>query len=280
MSKLSTENIDFVESFFSEKFKGNYSVLISKYGIKFVNGTDKISLSDNMNNRVFACYQNIINHLKYNPVWDQVRVKEIKFNGYDNKLFLSDQNLKNCYNIDIKGAYPTALRNLKLIDNIIYSKLLSLPKLDRLKAIGMTAKRNTQFDLVENKIVSFKPNESEYKNCYLAAAKEIENTMEYIKTIALDYFIFTWVDGIFLRPETPKNTITEICRSLAELNYQYHLNILDLEIRRYRNVLNITTVKDGSIKEFKFRDIYFKKLNERTTNKFFTRLKKQQNENS
>ena len=271
--------MDFTEDYFSKKYSGNYSVFVSKYGIKFAAGNDKITLSDKMNPAVFLAYQKIVKNLDNLIIWDQIKDKLIRFNGYDNKLFLTNCDLSGCINIDIKGAYPSALKNLGLIDQEIYQFLLNLPKLDRLKAIGMTAKKNVEFNFADFEIVDFKPNESEYQNCYFAAAYEIECIMEQVKAISFDYFIFTWVDGIFLRPETPVEIIREVCRFLSELNYNYHVLQVDLKINRRGNVLDISVTKENDVKEYKFKDIYFKEMNNKINSKLLARYEQQQQRN-
>ena len=275
MSKLTLENTRTTEKYFAELFNGNYSIQISKYAMKFINGKDKISLADDMNPRIFIAYKLLIKFLESSLHWQKIKNEKLEFTGYDNKIFLDSCEYKNCINIDIKGAYPNALKNINLVDKPTYAALMSLPKLDRLKAIGMTAKKNMQFDFVDNKIVDYKVNESEYKNCYFAAAKEIEGIMEYIKIEALESFIFTWVDGIYLSESIAQETLNKVCLSLREQDYNYHINRCNIRVKRVKNVLHITTDEFGIIKEFKFKDVYHEKLNNQLTNKYLTLIKNQ-----
>jgi hypothetical protein len=275
MSKLILENTRTTEKYFSELYNGNYSIQISKYAMKFINDKDKISLADDMNPRIFIAYKLLIKFLESSLHWQKIKNEKLEFTGYDNKIFLDTCEYKNCINIDIKGAYPNALRNINLVDKNTYQVLMSLPKLDRLKAIGMTAKKNMQFDFEDNKIVDYKVNESEYKNCYFSAAKEIEDIMEYIKIEALESFIFTWVDGIYLSESTSIETLNKICLSLREQDYNYHINRVNIAVKRINNILHITTEEQGVKKEFKFKDVYHKKLNNTLTNKYLTLIKNQ-----
>jgi len=275
MSKLCLENTSTMEQYFAAKYNGNYSLQISKYSMKFLNDKDKITLCDDMNIKIFIAYKMLIKHLNSSKHWQDIKDKEMSFTGYDNKIFLDSSVYFNCYNIDIKGAYPNALKNLNLVDFKTYSYLITLPKLDRLKAIGMTAKKNIQFDFEDNVIVDYGVNESEYKNCYFAAAKEIEDIMTYIKIEALDSFIFTWVDGIYLSESTSKEVLQNVCLSLKEQGYNYHVNRCDIVIKRVKEVLHITTIDEGIKKEFKFRDVFYKKLNKQLTNKYLTLIKNQ-----
>jgi hypothetical protein len=133
MSKITSENIDFTEAWFAEKYQGNYEMHISKYSVRFVNGKDKVVLCEDMNPEVFRMYNKLKAHVVSNEQWNNWKYESFKFNGYDNMLFLDTSQYKGCVNIDIKGAYPSALLILGLIDNNIYQQLLKLPKLDRLK---------------------------------------------------------------------------------------------------------------------------------------------------
>lgn len=275
MSKLTLINSTMMEEYWSKKYDGNYSILISKYAMKFISGKDSVNLGDDMDRKIFIGYKMLVKHLESNDIWNKIKDNKMEFTGYDNKIFLDSCSFKNCINIDIKGAYPNALNNLGLVDKPTYSYIMSMPKLDRLKAIGMTAKRSMQFDFEAGKIVDYKINESSYRNCYFSAAKEIEEMMEYIKEIALDTFIFTWVDGIYLSENTDPKIINQICLALKEQNYNYHINRINIDVKRIKEVLHITTQDFGVIKQFAFKDVYYKKLNNKIINKYLTKLKHQ-----
>jgi hypothetical protein len=261
MSKITAENIDFMEEWFAEKYQGNYQMHISKYSVRFVNGKDKVVLCEEMNPEVFRMYNKLKKHILENPKWQDIKESRIRFNGYDNKLFLDTSNFKDCINIDIKGAYPSALLSLGLINDNIYQQLLRLPKLDRLKAIGMSARKSCVFNFKDGVIDDYYVLESDVKNIYFAAAYKVEVMMNELKAIADKHFIFTWVDGIFLKPTIPEVRLDKMIEVLNRNGFSSTKMVIDLDIVRDGNKLNIKTIKDGSFKEFKFRDIYFKKIN-------------------
>lgn len=261
MSKITSENIDFTEAWFAEKYQGNYEMHISKYSVRFVNGKDKVVLCEDMNPEVFRMYNKLKTHVVSNEQWNNWKFESFKFNGYDNMLFLDTSQYKGCVNIDIKGAYPSALKILGVIDDNIYQQLLKLPKLDRLKAIGMSARKSCVFNFKDGVIDDYYVNESEFKNIYFMAAYKVELMMNELKAIGGKHFIFTWVDGIFLRPSIEPERVDRMIELLEKRGFESKKIIIDLDVQRDGNKLNIKTIKDGESKEFKFRDIYFKKIN-------------------
>ena len=79
--------------------------------------------------------------------------------------------------------------------------------------------------------------------------------MEWAKDIAGKYFLFYWVDGIFLKPTTPKSILKQIENILAEQGYYYKYEAVeDLAIERKENTLEIHMRKKGENKHYKFID--------------------------
>jgi hypothetical protein len=63
--------------------------------------------------------------------------------------------------------------------------------------------------------------------------------------------------------------------ALKEQNYNYHINRINIDVKRIKEVLHITTEDFGVIKQFAFKDVYYKKLNNKIINKYLTKLKQQ-----
>ena len=62
-------------------------------------------------------------------------------------------------------------------------------------------------------------------------------------------------------PSIEPERVDRMIELLQKRGFESKKIIIDLDIQRDGNKLNIKTIKDGECKEFKFRDIYFKKIN-------------------
>ena len=69
--------------------------------------------------------------------------------------------------------------------------------------------------------------------------------------------------------------IEKVRRLNKRKNYNYHINRINIDVKRIKEVLHITTEDFGVIKQFAFKDVYYKKLNNKIINKYLTKLKQQ-----
>jgi hypothetical protein len=175
-------------------------------------------------------------------------------NESDLKYYSISQNLKpgnfgavTC--LDIKAAYPTALKNIGYIDPETYDYLMKQDKQTRLTACGMLAGTKHVFKYNGAELLDFEIIEKETKPVFLAAVVTIDEILEKTAEIAGSDFLFFWVDGIYLR--TPAK-IADIKKLWRDFGYNYSeefLNNFRVE-KNERGKLFVNFEKEGKIKKF------------------------------
>ena len=138
---------------------------------------------------------------------DEVHSDKIKYFSL-NKL--KAQKIKKVYNVDINAAYPTALLNLGFISKELFDELQALPKMKKLKAIGMLATKKTVFEFENGQQVKayFKVND-ELRNVWFAICQEVGEAIDECKQ-NIKSFLFFWFDGIYYSDESETEKIIEI----------------------------------------------------------------------
>lgn len=104
--------------------------------------------------------------------------------------------------VDIKAAYPTTLLNLHLIDEKGHRALMSLPKRDRLKAVGMlAATRYVQHFEHGLPVGHMEKEDSATRWAFFALCERVGEVMETLRDNLGERFLFFWVDGMFMHPD-------------------------------------------------------------------------------
>lgn len=152
------------------------------------------------------------------------------------------------YNIDINAAYPTCLLVNKLIDEQMYTKLMSLNKDERLAAIGMMASRKRRFIIENSNPIDFIENESEYAKYFFFCVHVISEIIWKCEIAAGTSFIFSWVDGLY----TTDYKSSVKCREVIERSgYKCTVEKLnDLQVKILDKNVKITFEKNGENKLF------------------------------
>lgn len=132
---------------------------------------------------------------------------------------------KEVFYIDIKNAYPTVLFNHGLVSKKTFDQLMRSSKTDRLAAIGSLAARKNVFELEDGQVKEFLVIRSEWENYFWFAVRIIEEMMKELAVIAGDYFIYSWVDCIYLSGDTPLNILNEIQKIILNKSYYCTVSI-------------------------------------------------------
>ena len=201
--------------------------------------------------RVFIAYNKIVKDLKASPITQKILDSEYSTSNFDSKNGLVPCSYKTVLNLDITSAYPYCLFINKLITLDTFNYLMKLPKSERLPAIGMTAKKSVWFTYEQGKVKTWELKTGEYANIFFYVINQITDLMNWAAEIAGDYFLFYWVDGIFLKPGIPKKRLAEITRIFAEQGYYYkYENVTDFTIVRDNDKLFINMIKNGEHKPY------------------------------
>lgn len=179
--------------------------------------------------------------------------KHSKMN-YANNPTITELHDHIVYNIDIKGAYASCLKNSGLITEPTYQYLLGLKKDERLPAVGMLAKSHIKYIYKGGECVEVIPYRSNTSELFFYLIQKIDEIMREIKWILGDYFIYYWVDGVFIRWNTPQKKIDEVFAYLESLNYKYTFQ----ECYQFKYINRdgqcvISMYKEDEFKEWNFR---------------------------
>jgi len=265
MSKANVlfRNADQVEQlvkFYNEQ-KITFKVKHSQYSTTFDFGKEKIKfVTQTYGVRVFAANRCLVKDIKSSPDTLELLTKYYSTDNYDVRNGLKPKNYGKVINVDIVGAYPNTLINNGLCTQETYKRLMNLPKMERLPAIGMIAKKATVFSYENGECIEWDVEVGEFANIFYFLIYEIDRIMKFCKEIAKEYYIMHWVDGIFLEPHTPRQILEDIQEFLKKHKYLYRFeNISSFKVVREDDMLNFEIVKNKELKTFKFAD---KRMNE------------------
>jgi hypothetical protein len=265
MSKANVlfRNADQVEQlvkFYNEQ-KVTFKVKHSQYSTTFDFGKEKIKfVTQTYGIRVFAANRCLVKDIKASPDTLELLTKYYSTDNYDVRNGLKPKNYGKVINVDIVGAYPNTLINNGLCTLETYKRLMSLPKMERLPAIGMIAKKATVFSYENGECIDWDVEVGEFANIFYFLIYEIDRIMKFCKEIAGEYYIMHWVDGIFLEHYTPRQILEDIQDFLKKHKYLYRFeNISSFKVVREEDMLNFEIMKNKELKTFKFAD---KRMNE------------------
>ena len=105
------------------------------------------------------------------------------------------------FNIDIKSAYASVLKNHSLISADTYKYLTTLSKRDRLASVGMLASHKEIFEMMGHEAVSTEEIINEMENWFYFCVHQTNEIMANCAKILKNDFLFFWVDGIFYSSE-------------------------------------------------------------------------------
>jgi len=237
--------------------KASFKVSHSKY-------TTSIILPDNSKinfilrrykDKVFMANRMIEKDLKEHP-----KFEEIKNGDYSTKNFAIKNGIGNCaynevINIDISSAYATTLKAQGLINDNTFRMLQHLEKHERLPAMGMLAKRSLIFDYKDGECVDTQLSLGENRQIFFFLIQKVEECIRQCKDISGEWYLFHWVDGIFIKNDIPVNLLQKIERKLEEYGYKYkYEKVLNFELTRKREILSIKMNKNGEDKIYTFND--------------------------
>lgn len=196
----------------------------------------------------FRLFQQLQKELKNNTL-ENFKNKINYFSFHRDNIF----NVKECVCVDISAAYATALVNKSVISEELYTRILRLPKLHRLKILGMLATNKVIMERKSGEI-SIRSEINKYENVFFYACKIISDLMQQCIVAAAEDFYFFWVDGIFLHPRAAE----KICKIIGGEGFRYRLeHITDFTISNSR--LFIQYVKKEGNTETK-KKYYFYRL--------------------
>lgn len=199
----------------------NYTTEVIQNEISYL-----FSASKKTNFRLFGTYQTLKAQVKkINPPSYEGLISYFRLNLNNILNQHSKINLGEVINIDITAAYATTLLNKQYIDKKLFTKIMALPKLERLAVIGMLATKKHIFEFKAGEQINCSTETDEQKrNIFFEASHAVNEIMEACAKIAKEDFLFFWVDGIYLKTEKYK---IEIQKYIEAHSYQYKTEVLN-----------------------------------------------------
>jgi hypothetical protein len=180
--------------------------------------------------------------------------------NYDSANGQPDGSWKKIINIDITSAYATCLLNSKLISKETYLFLQKIPKTERLPAMGMLARNQLIINFEKGEATTHERFTADTAQIFFYIISEINKMMQQVMHMAGDYFLFYWVDGIFLKYDIPVDLLDEIEAVFLNKNYAVkYESVKDLEWKREEDSVVITMNKNGENKRYAFKDRNYSK---------------------
>ena len=249
------DQIEILKKFYLEA-KIKFKIKHSTYSTVFDFGKEKLRfITYSYNKKVFMVSQMIQRDFKDNAFVKEIIEQEFSTSNYDLRLGLTPKNYGKAINIDIKSAYPAALRKYRLISQKTYMHFMNLPKDERLVSFGMCAKKATVFEYDNGELLDWDVEIGKYAQVFYFVIQEINDLMLKLKDIAGDYYLFHWVDGIFLEQNTPQHIVDKIITFINKEKYFCKFEKIDeLIIKRDDVMIECEMIKNGEKKVYKMSD--------------------------
>lgn len=179
----------------------------------------------------------------------------IKYCVYNYHLLKPNSVFYPVTEIDISSAYVYCAKNLGLIDDQIFGKMIKMDKLKRLKMLGSIATKTIVTEYEKGRQVDIYQKEDDIlRNCWFTIVKQIDYILLEISQ-KYNNFLFYYVDGVYICGI--QNQI-EICEYLNSLGYEFKVKSnLKLKVGKTGNVKVIDP--KGSERIFTISKSNFKK---------------------
>ena len=228
-----------------KKMKQPFTIEISNYTTKIISKSYNIHfLKTEQPNRVFAAAAKIKNDLKdfEVPEIDMTRTKyyDTCFKG---GAFYADK----VWNIDIKSAYTSILKNAGYITEETSLYIQNLPKLERLAALGMLASRKEIYvHSASGAVIKMEERINPLSNFFFYCVQETEKIIQMcVNQILYDAFLFSWVDGIYYVNHNPEYHILTQQYLKRDFNLDSTLQQLtDFEVKLHKEFYNISFIDE------------------------------------
>ena len=239
----------------------DFCIKNSSYSTVIETATNQVRfITNNYSNAVFMAAQKIKADVTRSELGQAIMKGTYSTNNYDSANGQPDGKWDKIINIDIASAYANCLLNSGLISQETYKFVQKIPKTERLPAMGMLARNQLIINFEKGKATTHERFTAETAQIFFYVISEINKIMQQVMALAGDYFLFYWVDGIFMKQDIPLKLLDEI--ETVFLNKKYDVkyeSVKDLEWKREGDSVVITMNKNGENKRYAFKDRNYSK---------------------
>lgn len=195
--------------------------------------------------KTFACFAKIKSDTKNKTVPDISR-EELVYYQHD---FKTNFFTKEVFNIDLKSAYATILRNDGFIGDDTYRYICKANKKERLASVGMLAARKRVFTFRGGSPINECEIVSARTGIFYHAVKRTFEIMSDLKKISGSSYLYSWVDGIYYSPNAAAKK--EMIDYLKDINFDFTFDLLkNFRVRIGGSFTTVDFFKDGKLKIF------------------------------
>lgn len=196
-----TERLNKTGEIYFHSITSYTDIIETSQGEKFIIANENVGLN------CFAATKKIKSDIiNNNYIVDEIPKDAIKFFSIPEK----EINENKCMLIDINAAYPNVLKKYGIISQETFDYLMSIKKLDRLRAIGALATNKIKFKIKSGEILEHEIiNDAAMSQFYFLCCYEIGIILEKCENIAKNTFrfgantdhsfLFSWFDGIYIK---------------------------------------------------------------------------------
>lgn len=216
-------------------------------------------VKEKRSDKVFMAYRMILQDLEKNPLAHSINSKVWDTMNYWNlEDDVQDFELEHVINIDITSCYAYTLKTAQLISQKTLDVLLRLDKQDRLPAVGMLAYNRRVFKYDSGILVDVDQDKSPWCSIFFYVIWKVQQLFMDLKDMSESYYIFHWVDGLFLFPDIPQYLLDQIEERISSEGYLLkYESCRNFKFRRQGKVLSINFDKAGEPKDYLIRDAYY-----------------------
>lgn len=230
-----------------KSMKKDFKVINTTYTTTFVVNKKKIKYcSKVMNKNVFFAHNKIKKDLKESNFLKFVENNPISKKSetyYTIQDYLEETKGIEAINIDITNAYPSVLRLCNGITGETFEYINKrLNKPDKLAALGMLASKRTVYSYRYGILETLPEIEKkDTDEIFFFCVKYISYIIGECKKAAKGYFLFSWVDGLYIKRNTPRKYINEIKKVINDYGFNYsYENLKNMSIERKKDIILFT----------------------------------------
>ncbi len=221
-----------------------YTIVTSNYQVKLIGSTDVKFIKGQKGKKCFIGFYKIKTDIEKTNIHIDIDKDNVQY--FDSNL--KELELKKIYNVDLKSAYATILKNSGLITPKTYKYICKLKKDDRLACVGMLAAKKYIFDYLGKDIINFSEETLNTENYFYFCCKKTFDVMQELKKICGNNYLFCWVDSIYY---TDNKLTPLLTKKLKELKFNCSFEILrEFKVIKSKDVFKITFNKNNKTKSF------------------------------
>lgn len=233
-----------------KKMKLPFKLILSTYTARITSDyCDLHFMKSEQPNRVFCAFNMIKADVKKKPV-PKIAVSKLKY--YSQNFIYDDFFADKIFNIDIKSAYATILKNDGYISDKTFDFITRLPKQERLACVGMLAGKKNVFFMDENgNPTADETIISETADYFFYCVKRTADIMKTASKSLGNAFLFSWVDGIYFleNEKAGRNAGAIFQEHFEKIGFKTSFDVLEnFEVKRKKDFYRVLYDKEGKKK--------------------------------